>query len=185
MKSETRVLEEEQHRHQRLYDLRLALKSCYRFIGLVVRGSIHKRKDRIGETYSTDRGGKYCIFLDTNSFDHTTDPSAVLVVGFRLRWIGSNRVLHKIFRHICIASTPIWSGFPGYRVKLWMVDYATENYLGIYEWAGKKNASAYAEWLTRLLRSLSTKGSVWYEVYPGRNIDSYLEQHNVAEPFWL
>lgn len=163
------------YRHQKLHDLNLTFKSCYRFIGLVAHGSMHRRQDRLGETYGTDRGGNYSIFLDTNSLDNVAEPSAVLVVGFRLRWIRSNRLLHKIFRRICIISTPLWSGFPGYREKLWMVDYKTEDYLGIYEWAGESNALVYAEWLTRLLRHLSTKGSVWYEIFPNTKISSYLK----------
>jgi hypothetical protein len=166
--------------HQRLHDLKLALYSCYRFIGLAAHGRMHKRSDRLAETYVIEGGGSYSIFLDTNCHDSISDPSTVLVVGFRLRWINSNRLLHKIFRRVCIISTPIWSGFPGYRVKLWMVDYETENYLGIYEWAGEKNALVYAEWLTRLLHSLSTSGSVWYEIYPNRKIEPYLEEHRVS-----
>ncbi|HZW57490.1 MAG TPA: hypothetical protein VFF30_14475 [Nitrososphaerales archaeon] len=168
--------------HQGLHDLKLALNSCYHFIALVAHGSLHQRRDRLGETFGIERGGRYSIFLDTNSRDGIAAPSAVLVVGFRLRWINSNGLLHRIFRRICIISTPIWSGFPGYRVKLWMVDYGTQDYLGIYEWAGEENALVYVEWLTRLLRSLSAKSSVWYEIYPNEKIGSYLEKHRASGP---
>jgi hypothetical protein len=171
-----------QARHQRLHDLQLALESSYRFVNLVAHGSMHRRRDRIGEIYSPNRGGNYSIFMDTRSIDATTNPNAVLVVGFRLRWLNSNKTLHRIFRRICIISTPIWSGFPGYRVKLWMVDYSTENYLGIYEWAGEENALKYADWLCRLLSSLSVEGSVWYEVFPQEEIDHYLLGHRVSPP---
>lgn len=165
--------------HQRLDDIRLASVSCYHFLGLLAHGSLNRRRDRLAETYGTGRGGNYSIFLDTSSQDKVLEPNAVLVVGFRLRRINSNRGLHWIFRHICIISTPIWSGFSGYRVKLWMVDYKTENYLGVYEWAGANNALKYVEWLGRLLRSLSTKDSVWYELYSNERLVTYLNEHRV------
>ena len=105
---------------------------------------------------------------------------AVLVVGFRLRFIGSNPLLHWLFQRICIISTPILSGFPGFRTKLWMVDLKSKNYLGIYEWAGKENALFYADWLSNLLRKLSTKGSVWYKLEDKERIDEYLKPRRVA-----
>ena len=137
-------------------------------------------KDWLGEIFGTVRGGRYSIFLDASSRDGVRDPSGVLVVGFRLRWIGSNRLLYRVFRKICVVSTPIWYGFPGYRVKLWMVDYRIEDYLGIYEWAGEKNAIVYAEWLSRLLHHLSASESVRYELRPNEKIENYLEEHREA-----
>jgi len=68
---------------------------------------------------------------------------------------------------------------------LWMIDYKTKNYLGIYEWAGEKNALAYVEWLSHLLRNLSTKDSVWYELYPNEEIKTYLEGYRTNDPATL
>jgi hypothetical protein len=108
------------------------------------------------------------------------EPCAVLVVGFRLKFIGSNPILHWLFQRICVISTPIWSGFRGFRTKLWMVDLQDKNYIGIYEWAGDENAHAYAEWLTEILRRLSTTGSVWYEIYRNEDLAEYLKAHKVV-----
>jgi hypothetical protein len=130
--------------------------------------------ERIGVDYWIDRGGTYRIFRDTRSHDGTTDPVCVLVVGFRLRVIRSIPALHWLFQRVCLLTTPFWSGFRGFRVKLWMVDPETKNYLGIYEWAGDVNALRYVEALARVLRPISTRDSVWYEIYPGTDLETFL-----------
>lgn len=158
----------------RLQTLRSALRSSIRFLSLLSAGSMRLRRDRVGERYRVDDGGRYDIFRDTLSSDGSMEPCAVLVVGFRLRLIGTNPVLHWVFQRICILTTPIWSGFPGFRAKLWMVDQGSKNYLGIYEWAGTRNARSYVDWLVGVLLPLSTKGSVWYEVVPGERLEDYL-----------
>ena len=146
-------------------------------------GYILLRRDRLGETYNIHHSGHsiYTVFRETESRDGTTDPSTVLVVGFRLRFLGSNSLLHWLFQRICIISTPIWSGFRGFRTKLWMVDYGSKNYLGIYEWAGEQNALSYAEWLVNILRRLSTERSVWYEIYRNKELDEYLRVNRVVQ----
>ena len=152
----------------------LALSSARRWVHLVRSGAIARTRDRLGIDYRIDRGGTYRVFRDTRSHDVTDDPCVVLVVGFRLRVIGSNPSLHWLFQRVCLMTTPFWSGFRGFRVKLWMVDLDTKNYLGIYEWAGEANALSYVEALVRVLRPLSTKDSVWYELYPGQELALFL-----------
>jgi len=158
---------------------KLAVLSSLQFIRLLTWRTIHLHRDRLGREYNIHHGGKtnYSVFRETESRDGTPDLLAVLVVGFRLRFIGSNPLFHWMFQRICIISTPIWSGFHGLRTKLWMVDPESKNYLGIYEWAGDQNALAYAEWLTQILRPLSTRGSVWYEVRSNESLANYLEAH--------
>jgi hypothetical protein len=59
------LVSDETASNPRLHDLKLALNSCYHFIGLPVHDRSHRRRDRLGETYGTYRGGNYSIFLDT------------------------------------------------------------------------------------------------------------------------
>lgn len=164
-----------------LENLILPFRSIFKFLALTAEGRTELRSERVGEVYTTDRGGKYSIFRETRSRDGTVDTPAVLVCGFRFRWFNSNRVLHWTFRRVCIISSPIWAGFPGYRVKLWMIDFQTKDYLGIYEWAGEKNGRAYADWLVLLLRRISTRGSVWYQLYPRMSLSTYLNAHKVSD----
>ena len=152
----------------------LALSSVRRWAHLIRTRAIARTSEHVGMDYRIDRGGTYRVFRDTRAHDGTMDPCAVLVVGFRLRLIGSQAFMHWLFQRVCLLTTPFWSGFRGFRVKLWMVDPDTRNYLGIYEWAGDGNARHYVEALARVLRPLSARDSVWYELYPDQELASFL-----------
>jgi hypothetical protein len=129
-------------------------------------GSLRLRRARRGTAYDLGSRGTFVVFRETVSSGSTTsEPPVVLVVGFRLRVIGSSPAAHRLFQRCCILTTPFWSGFAGFRVKLWMVDPETKNYLGIYEWYGREQAHAYVDALVRVLRPLCVPGSVWYEIH--------------------
>lgn len=156
---------------------RLALDSAQGFVDLVRDDAIARATTRLGRRYRTDRGGIYEVFRETHGNDGVAGDPAVLVVGFRLKAIGSLVLLHWAFQRACLLTTPFWSGFRGFRIKLWMVDHDSKNYLGIYQWAGEENARVHAEALCRVLRPLSSRGSVWYDLYPRQGFDHFLSEH--------
>jgi hypothetical protein len=158
---------------------RLALASAQGFADLVRADAIGRTGTHLGRRYRTDRGGIYQVFRETRGDDGAPGDPAVLVVGFRLKVIHSLPAAHWLFQRVCLLTTPFWSGFRGFRIKLWMVDQLSKNYLGIYRWAGEENARVYAEALCRVLRALSTRGSVWYEIHPNREFEHYLAKHAV------
>jgi len=77
---------------------------------------------------------------------------------------------------VCIVTTPFFVGLPGFRSKLWMVDPATGDFAGLYEWDDATTARAYAEGLSRVLRLLSAPGSVGYELVEGTTVAEYLSR---------
>jgi hypothetical protein len=152
---------------------RLAALSIVNFGRLASSGKVSLRRDRLWSEYEVERGGPFAIFRETVSSAGSDNRPTVLVVGFRLRFIGSARVPHWLFQRACILTTPFWSGFRGFRVKLWMVNPETRDYLGIYDWYGERDARVYADALSVILRAVSTRGSVWYEVAEG-DFEAYL-----------
>lgn len=156
---------------------RLAIGSARRFAWLCLGGSLRLRRARLGTAYDLGSRGTYVVFRETVSTGGTAgEPPVVLVVGFRLRVIGTSSPAHRLFQRCCILTTPFWSGFAGFRVKLWMVDPDTEDYLGIYEWRGREQAQFYVDALVRVLRPLSVSGSVWYEILE-EPFEGYLSDH--------
>jgi hypothetical protein len=153
----------------------VALRSVRSFFGMAARRSLRLRRDRIGALYAIEDAGTYRIFRETVATPVDADDPSVLVVGFRLRGIRSVAALHWLFQRCCILTTPFWSGFPGFRVKLWMVEPAAKDYLGIYSWNGAGDAQHYVDALVRVLRPLSTDGSVWYRLLPGETLEAYLQ----------
>ena len=156
----------------------LAATSVLRFSRFAWSDSFHLRRDRLGKSYRIDRGGEYTIFRES-VLSRKPQNRVVLVVGFRLRFIRSIAALHWLFQRVCILTTPFWSGFRGFRVKLWMVDKKTKNYLGIYDWATSRDAKAYADTLVVVLHPLSTANSVWYEIEAGQDFEAYLDARRV------
>ena len=94
--------------------------------------------------------------------------------GFR----PERRQLHRLVRVVCIVTTPFFAGLAGFRSKLWMVDPATGDFAGLYEWDDAESAEAYARGLAKVLRAISAPGSVSYEVAEVPSAGAYL-----ARPF--
>lgn len=153
----------------------LALKSTWHFAEIATSGEMHLNRSRLGKSYQIEEGGTYTVFRQTDSFDGSVGRPVVLVVGFRLKLLASNEFGHKLFQKVCILTTPFWSGFKGFRVKLWLVDHQTKNYLGIYKWAGEEDAKFYARYITQVLKSFSTPGTTWAKIYP-TDFELYLSQ---------
>jgi hypothetical protein len=149
------------------------------FPGLLSRGELQRTREHLGRTYSIDRCGGFRVFRETRRFAGCDQDSVVLVVGFRLRALRSLAFPHWIFQRICLVTTPFWCSFPGFRIKLWMVDPQTQNYLGIYEWCGKSNAQVYVDALVGVLRPLSARGSVWYRIEEREPFAAFLEARSI------
>lgn len=106
--------------------------SSARFIHLALLGYIRLKDDRVGKPYLVSQHGPYAVFRETINRQAADDPPVTLVVGFRLKLLGVNPMLHWLFQRVCMLTTPFWSGFRGFGTKLWMVDPETKGYLGIY-----------------------------------------------------
>ncbi len=93
------------------------------------------------------------------------DPLVTLAVWFRLRWVPPGaRFRQYLFERESILNTLMFAGFPGYQVKLWMVDRASSDYAGVYTWSGRDAAEKYARYVTSVIRPLAVLGTVGYEV---------------------
>jgi hypothetical protein len=149
------------------------------FTGLGLRHSLRLEHSRLGARFDLGSRGQFALFRETIRTDGIDAAPVVLVVGFRLRWIGSFPPAHWVFQRCCILTTPFWSGFPGFRVKLWLVDPTTNDYLGIYDWDGHDSAQTYVDALVRVLKPLSETGSVWYELME-RELPAFLAEHHAA-----
>ena len=159
---------------------RKAITSASRWRKLVSSDKLARVDTHLHHRCRIDQGQVYAVFRDTVGDDGIGGARCVLVVAFRLRVIGSFPPAHWLFQRVCLLTTPFWSGFEGFREKLWMVDPETKSYLGIYDWAGAANARTYVEMLVRVLRPISTTDSVWYEIVPDQEFETYLAERAVG-----
>jgi hypothetical protein len=159
------------------HTFKTAYHSSMHYLELIYCGRLYLEKSNIAKIYDV-LDSNYAIFRETHCKD-VRGSSNVLVVGFRLKLVRSNRLLNWIFQRICILTTPFWSGMEGFEVKLWMVDPITKDYLGIYDWRGKQQAINYVNYLLPILRFFSVGGSVWFKHIEDQDLDEYLHNHEV------
>lgn len=150
------------------------VRSVVHYISLVWSQDLHLQYDKIGQHYIINNREKYTVFRETVSLTCNDRACTILVVGFHLRLIGSSRSMHWLFQRLCILTTPFWSGFTGFGTKLWLYEPMTNNYLGIYQWDTVSRAEDYVGTLDRILRPLSTRHSVWHELYGQTKLDEFI-----------
>ena len=121
-------------------------------------------KELLGTTLRFEDGTSPFIFRETALREASTDDPAVLVVQFRLAFLGSSPFLHAAFRRECVLHTPLFAGFQGFRSKLWCDDVGTGVYSGVYEWQSASLATEYADRMVALLAPFSNPGTARYHV---------------------
>lgn len=144
----------------------------------LLAGRIRLQRQQLGRPLTMSDARVFVPFRETVKDQtewRTADEPAVLQPRFHLRGMSARRrFLHAIFRRVCILTTPFFVGIAGFRSKLWMVDPETGDFAGLYEWDSADEAREYAEGLARVLRVLSARGSVSYELVPNQTVDGYL-----------
>lgn len=154
---------------------RLVLRSLRSFLRLARRHELRLAAGRLGDGYRLFDGRVYRVFRETVREPAAAERGAsVIEVCFRLRFAGSSRVAHALFQRACILTTPFWSGFAGFATKLWMVEPQTGAYAGIYQWGEPATARAYLAVLLPVLRVVSVRGSVAYELHPDTRLAEFL-----------
>jgi hypothetical protein len=151
------------------------LRSVSRFALLAAQRRIHLRKDRLGATAHDQDGLTNSLRRETCVGAREPEGGAALFIWFQLRFIRPDtRFRNAFFWTINYATTPFFSGHPGYRFKLWMQGRDNPGYLGIYEFASPDGADLAGDYLTTILRFLSVPGSVAYHVQPTNSASRYL-----------
>jgi len=151
-----------------------ALACAVRVVKLLVARQLHLRRDRLGAEVSIPDGRRFIVFRDTSRDGPEPLQPVTLAVWFRLRGVPPGaRIRRWLFERESILNTILFAGFDGYLVKLWMVDPHTSDYAGLYTWASAEEAERYAEYITGVLRPLSTSGSLGYKVVTDHTLDEY------------
>jgi hypothetical protein len=135
-------------------------------------------------------GTSFRVYRETICMAPNRDP-CVLVVRFRLRLMGHSALLHALFRAESLANTPLFTGFAGFRTKLWMTEERTGEYRGLYDWDGPEQARAYATSLVELLRLVCVPGSIAFHIEPHADREEYVrraafvESGTPPQPWWV
>lgn len=144
-----------------------AIGRCVRTVVVLIRcRRLHQPATEYGRVIGFSDGTRARVYRET-TVDAVTEDPVTLIVGFRIRWIGGNRIAHWLFRAESVCNTVLFAGFDGFRSKLWMADDANHLYRGVYDWDGEGRAHAYVRALWWPLMVISERDSIAFEVIPG------------------
>jgi hypothetical protein len=142
---------------------------------LLAHNEIALPDDNVGRVVGFGDGTRSQVYRETAMRKRRREGLVLLVVRFRLRFIGSSRLAHWLFRLESIMNTVLFAAHRGFQTKLWLTDRRTWFYRGIYEWEGEEAAVEYAETLRVVLRPWVQRGSFAYRLIRDRSRVEYLE----------
>ncbi|GAB89239.1 hypothetical protein [Gordonia rhizosphera] len=141
---------------------------------LLLTWRVHLPRHNVGHEIPFADGTVGRVYRETVlDLGKATEP-VTLIVGFRLRWVGSNRFAHRLFRIESLLNTPLFVGFPGFVSKLWIAHDGNNVYRGVYEWDREDLAHRYVRALWWPLALVSERASIRYHVVPGSRRDATL-----------
>ncbi len=133
-------------------------------------GRLRFPRGRIGEVITLPDGTRGRVFrqaLHAPAAGQPDQPGARFHVRFHVA--GMSPQANVLFSLLPI---PFFAGLPGFRGKLWLLDEATGDFHGLYEWQTVAAAEAYAHsFAMRFMTGRSIPGSVAYDITP-EGIDS-------------
>ena len=155
--------------------LAVELRCAISTLALISRRKLAQPDDLVGSHIEFADGSVSKIYRETSMRDVHSTPQVMLAVRFRLRFIGSSRLLHALFRFESLFNTLLFAAHRGFHSKLWLTDAATHRYRGIYEWEDNASALDYAETLRIVLAPWVQRGSFAYRIMNGVSRPDFLE----------
>jgi len=144
-------------------------------LGLIARHKLGQPIDLVDSHIEFADGSVSRIYRETRMRNPETTPQVMLAVRFRLRFIGSSRLGHALFRFESLFNTLLFAAHRGFHSKLWLTDQATDYYRGIYEWEDGKSAVEYVDTLRIVLTPWVETGSLTYRIMSGVRRPDFLE----------
>jgi len=155
--------------------LAIEIRCAISTLGLIARRKLAQPPDLVNSHIEFTDGSVSRIYRETTMRDLETTPQVMLGVRFRLRFIGSSRLGHALFRFESLFNTLLFAAHRGFHSKLWLTDPTTDYYRGIYEWEDERSAIDYAETLRTVLVPWVETGSFAYRIMSGISRPDFLE----------
>jgi len=139
--------------------------SLLKTLSYALTGRLHFPRKRIGEVITMEDEQDFVIFRQVivdPSQDQPEEPGATFRVRFHVAHMSARQ--NKLFSLLPI---PFFAGLPGFRSKLWMLNEASGDFQGIYEWDSVEHAKNYANsFAMKFMTMRSARGSISYEIIP-------------------
>ena len=117
---------------------------------------------------------KICRHMNLKVKNDSANKS-IFIVRFKFK-----KFSHKA--NIRLSRIPIMliAGFPGFRDKLWMIDYETDYWQGLYQLATEESIRKYQNsFVLGLMNKRSDESTLEYTIIPKKDIEQYLNEHMI------
>ena len=127
----------------------------------LVTGRFRFPAKRVGETIAVNGAGEFTIFREMIKKPRRESPTPGAEFRARFHVTGMSPRANRLFSLLPI---PFFSGLPGFRSKLWLVN-KEGDFMGIYEWDTEEEASFYSRsFAAEFMSRRSVPGSVTFQV---------------------
>jgi hypothetical protein len=131
-------------------------------------------KTYLGKEIEMEDGIRFKIFRHMNlEVKNESDKKSIFLVRFKFK-----KFSHKA--NIKLSAIPIMliAGFPGFRDKLWMIDYETDYWQGLYQWETEESIKKYQNsFVLGLMNKRSDNSTLESKIIPNKDIEQYLIEH--------
>ena len=149
-----------------------ALSSIIRAIFYLIISKLQFPSTYTNKIVSTDDGKEFKIFRHMHlKSSNQSENGSIFIVRFKFKKFSHNS-------NIRLSRIPILliAGFPGFRDKLWMIDWKTDYWQGLYQWENFEAIENYKKsFVLGMMNKRAINDSISYDIIKDRNIDDYLK----------
>ena len=150
----------------------IVVSSILRAIYYFIISKIHFPSNYKNKIVRMEDGIEFKIFRHMSiKSDNRSETGSILIVRFKFK-----KFSHKA--NIRLSRIPILliAGFPGFRDKLWMIDWKTDYWQGIYYWESVEAIEKYKKsFVLGMMNKRAIDDSISYDIVKDRNINDYLQ----------
>ena len=149
-----------------------ALSSIIRAIYYLIISKLQFPSTYTNKIVRTDDGKEFKIFRHMHlKSNRQSENNAIFIVRFKFKKFSHNK-------NIRLSRIPILliAGFPGFIDKLWMIDWKTNYWQGIYQWENLETIDNYKKsFVLGMMNKRAIEQSISYVIIKDRNIYDYLQ----------
>lgn len=154
-----------------------ALSSIIRAIYYLIISKLQFPSNYTNKIVRTENGKEFKIFRHMHlKSNGQLENGAIFIVRFKFKKFSHDA-------NIRLSRIPILliAGFPGFIDKLWMIDWKTDYWQGIYQWENSEAIEKYKKsFVLGMMNKRAIEHSISYVIIKNRNSDDYLK-NSMAE----
>lgn len=152
--------------------IQIAINSIFKSFCYAIMGRLKFPRNYIGQTICMEDGLKFKIFRHMKLHKNTESKKiAILIIRFKFK-----KMSHKANIKASKIPIPLIAGFPGFMDKIWMIDWKTNFWQGIYQWESNDTIKRYEKsFVLGIMNKRSIPESLSYRIIQNKNIEDYIE----------